>query len=319
MILSTHKNPDGDTIGSALALYHFLKNQNLDPILIGVDSAPAFLSWMPGYSSMINYDSDPIEVENKILYADVIVHIDYNAYHRTGTDVEQLFINSKAIDLLIDHHPKPQDGFAAYISDISACSTAQLVYNLIIHMSGSSSITKDIATCLYVGLMTDTGSFSYGMVDEMPYLMAADLVKSGIDDRWIHQQIYSNNSLDRLKLLGYALSEKLVVIEDEKWAFISLEKDELKKYHFKPGDNEGLVNYALSVQGVNAAILLTEKEDLIRMSFRSKDEFAINQIAKSHFDGGGHKNAAGGNSFQSMTDTIEKLKRVMSEFSKHFF
>lgn len=318
LVISTHTNPDGDTLGSALGLYHFLKTMQIEAQLIGADPAPDFLSWMPGYKNFSVYKSNPEQVEQIISQADVIIHIDYNAYHRTGKDLETLFSKSNATDLMIDHHPHPQQGFQAYISDTSACSTAQLVYNLILYMSGSSQFSMEAASCLYVGLMTDTGSFSYAMADEKPYLMAADLVKSGVDDRWIHQQVYSNNTYDKLRLLGYALSEKLVVISNENWAYISLEKHELDRFNFQPGDNEGLVNYALSIQGIKAAVLLTEKEDLIRMSFRSKDDFAINHIAKEHFDGGGHRNAAGGNSFLSMKETVDQLKSVMTKMSKEF-
>lgn len=318
VLISTHKSPDGDTIGSALALYHFLDAIGIKSQIIGVDPAPDFLSWMPGYVTFVNNTENPTQVQQLISDANVIVHVDYNAYHRVGDEIEKHFEKAKAKDVMIDHHPNPQQGFDAYVSDVSACSTAQLVYNLIIHMSASSIMNKESATCLYVGLITDTGSFSYGMNDEQPYLLAADLVKSGIDDKWIHQQVYSNNTYDRLRLLGYALSEKLKVVEQEQWAYISLEKDELKRFNFQPGDNEGLVNYALSIKGIKAAVMLTEKDDLIRISFRSKDDYAINQIARDHFEGGGHKNAAGGNSYQSMSATIEKLRLVMTEFSKHF-
>jgi len=318
IVISTHKNPDGDTIGSALSLYHFLNTYGISSQLIGVDLAPDFLSWMPGYVNFVNVSNCSDRVEQIINEADLIVHVDYNAYHRVGEKVEKWFEKAAAIDVMIDHHPNPQDGFQAYISDVSACSTAQLVFNLITHMSSSSKLNKDIATCLYVGLMTDTGSFSYGMNDEKPYQMAAELVKIGIDDKWIHERVYSSNTFDRLRLLGYALSEKLVVIEDEKWAYISLEKDELNQFRFQAGDNEGIVNYALSIQGVQAAVMLTEKDDVIRLSFRSKENFAINHIAREHFDGGGHKNAAGGNSYQNMSKTIDRLKEVMLDFSKQF-
>lgn len=318
IVISTHKNPDGDTIGSALALHHYLSTINIDSQLIGVDVAPDFLSWMPGYVNFVNNSERPDDVKELILKADTIVHVDYNAYHRVGKDMEAYFENTVANDLMIDHHPNPQEGFEAYVSDVTACSTAQLVYNLILYMSGSSDLESKAATCLYVGLMTDTGSFSYGMNDEKPYIMAADLVKSGIDDKWIHQQVYGNNTFNRLRLLGYALSEKLRVVESESWAYIYLEKHELERFDFRPGDNEGLVNYALSIKGIKAAVLMTEKQDLIRMSFRSKDDFAINTIARDYFNGGGHRNAAGGNSFVNMEATINKLRQVMAEYSKQF-
>lgn len=315
LVLCTHSNPDGDTLGSCLGLYHFFKSIGIESQIVSPDPSPDFLNWMPGYEQVCIYQSDKAKADQIINNADIILHVDYNAMHRTG-DVMSLALKNanQAIHIMIDHHPNPENGFKAYVSDTSACSTAQLAFQLTQEMSNGSLLTKDAASCLYVGLITDTGSFSYGMADENPYLIAAQLVKTGIDDKWIHEKVYSNNTLNRLKLLGYALSEKLVVIEEQEWAFISLQKDELEKYHFQSGDTEGIVNYALSIAGVKAAVLLTHRNDKIRLSFRSKGDFAINGIAKTHFDGGGHLNAAGGNSILPMDETIEKLKKVMSSY-----
>lgn len=316
VVLCTHSNPDGDTLGSALGLYHFLQSIGIESQVLATEKAPDFLSWLPAYDRMIIQQNTPEDYERSIMNADLILHIDYNAFHRTGKATEELLNKAKqAKHMMIDHHPNPEAGYQAYISDTSACSTAQLVYQLTQFMWNEEVLPKDSSTCLYVGLITDTGSFSYGIKDEKPYLIASNLVKSGIDDRWIHQKVYSNNTLNRLKLLGYALSEKLVVIEDEKWAYISLDQEELDKYHHQSGDTEGLVNYALSINGVHAAVLMTKRNDLIRLSFRSKGGFAINRIAEKDFDGGGHLNAAGGNSSLNMQETIEKLKKSMSPFA----
>jgi phosphoesterase RecJ-like protein len=314
LILSSHSNPDGDTLGSVLGLYHFLQEMGISSEMICPDPAPDFLSWMPDYSKIHIYSEEPKKVEELILSADVIVHIDYNAFHRAGDKPQQLFESAKASHLMIDHHPLPQEGFAAYVTDTSACSTAQLIYELSKVMLPNTLLNKNTAECLYVGLITDTGSFSYGMVDEKPYLMAADLVKAGVDDRRIHQFVYNNNTSQRIKLLGFALSEKLVILEDEHWAYISLEQAELNRFNYQAGDIEGLVNYALSIKGIKMAVLLTERDDKIRMSFRSKDSFAVNDIARRYFDGGGHLNAAGGNSYVNMEATIQKLKSTMLEY-----
>lgn len=317
IILSTHTNPDGDTLGSALGFYHFLKTINIKATLICPDVAPDFLSWMPAYDQFIIYKSEKDRFEETIKNADLIVHIDYNAFHRTGNDVAKLFEKaSEAKHVMIDHHPNPDDGFDAYVSDPSACSTAQLVYQFSQFVKPDVLLPTHSATCLYVGLITDTGSFNYGMADEKPYLIGADLVKAGIDDRWIHEKVYSNNTLNRLKLLGYALSEKLFINTNEKWAYISLTKEELEKYNYQAGDTEGIVNYALSVNGVVAAVLMTEKEGKIRLSFRSKGKFPVNKIAQAYFEGGGHLNAAGGNSSLSMEQTVIRLKESMSLFKK---
>jgi len=315
IVLSTHTSPDGDTLGSALGLYHFLKSKGINARVVCPNISPDYLAWMPHNEVIISYESDPEAFKAAVSQADLIVHIDYNAFHRTGDEVAKVLQELTSVThIMIDHHPKPSDGFKAYVSDTSACSTAQLVYQFTQSVSPNTVLPKEAAVCLYVGLVTDTGSFNYGMVDEKPYLIAASLVKSGIDDRLIHEKIYSNNTLDRLKLLGYALSEKLEVNIDQKWAFISLSRQDLEKYNYQPGDTEGIVNYALSINGILAAVLLTEKEDKIRLSFRSKGDFAVNAIARDHFDGGGHLNAAGGNSKISLELTIERLKERMSSY-----
>lgn len=317
LVLCTHSNPDGDTLGSSLGLYHFLKTIGIDSKIISPDPSPDFLSWMPGYNEVCVFQENEEECLRIIDEADLIMHIDYNAFHRTGEQLSLILEKANhANHILIDHHPNPAKGFDAYVSDISACSTAQLVFKLTQKISGGSLLPKDSATCLYVGIITDTGSFSYGIKNEEPYLIAAQLVKSGIDDRYIHEKVYSNNTLNRLKLLGYALSEKLVVLDQEAWAYIRLEKRELEKYNYQAGDTEGIVNYALSIMGVKAAVLLTQKNNKIRLSFRSKGDFAVNKIANQEFEGGGHLNAAGGNSSLSMEETIAKLRKVMSLYKK---
>ena len=315
IVLSTHTSPDGDTLGSALGLYHFLKSKDINVQVVCPNKSPDYLAWMPQNNLITSYESDPDGFKAVVRDADLIVHIDYNAFHRTGDEVAKVFQNlSDIAHIMIDHHPNPANGFKAYVSDTSACSTAQLVYQFTQFVNPNTILSKEAAICLYVGLITDTGSFNYGMTDEEPYLMAANLVKSGIDDRLIHEKVYSNNTLDRLKLLGFALSEKLVVNTAQKWAYISLSRNDLEKYNYQPGDTEGIVNYALSINGILAAVLLTEKEDKIRMSFRSKGDFAVNAIAREHFGGGGHLNAAGGNSEYSLEITIKNLKKRMSAY-----
>ncbi len=319
LVLCTHANPDGDTLGSCLGLFHFFKSIGINCNIISPDPSPSFLNWMPAYDQVYIYQSQKKEADDLLQKADVIFHVDYNAFHRTGDEMSKALSQVKqANHIIIDHHPNPDQVFKAYVSDTSACSTAQLAFQLTQKMSNNSLLSLDAATCFYVGLITDTGSFSYGMADEKPYLIGAELVRAGIDDKWIHEKIYSNNTQNRLKLMGYALSEKLIVIKEQHWAYISLTKEELDKYNYQAGDTEGLVNYALSIEGVKAAVLLTHKKDKIRLSFRSKAQFAINGIASKNFDGGGHLNAAGGNSLLSMDETIIKLKQVMSLHTADF-
>lgn len=315
IVISTHANPDGDTIGSALGLYYFLKSQGKEAQLIGQDLAPAFLRWLPSYHQFILWDKQGRKLKKAVQAADVIVHVDYNAFHRAGTELQKLFELATAQHLIIDHHPYPDEVFAAKISAPSACATAELIYELT-QVHHPHKLSQEAATALYVGLMTDTGSFSFGMQNERPYLIAAELVKCGIDDRWIHQQVYSNNSLHRLQLMGYALASKLKVFAEGSWAMISLSKAELKQYHYQAGDTEGLVNQALSVRGVQMAVLLTEQKGMIRLSFRSKGNFAVNGIAEEHFNGGGHTNAAGGRMYCSLSSTIKALEQHITAYEQ---
>lgn len=312
-VISTHANPDGDTIGSALGLYHFLKTHGVEAQLVGQDLAPYFLQWLPGYELFILWNKQGRRLKKVLQEADVVVHVDYNAFHRAGTELDNIFQTLSATHLVIDHHPYPDEVFAAKVSAPSACATGQLVYELT-QQHGPQRLAKEAATALYTAIMTDTGSFSFGMANERPYQIAAELVKCGIDDRWIHQQVYNNNSLHRLQLTGYALSSKLRVFGQGSWAMISLSKDELYKYHYQAGDTEGLANAALSVKGVQMAVLLTEQKGVIRLSFRSQGSFAVNGIAETNFKGGGHANAAGARSYTSLDSTIEKLIACMQPY-----
>lgn len=312
IVLSAHSNPDGDTIGSCLGLYHFLIQFGHQVKVVSPNASPGFLQWLHNYDKVIIYETDALIAEQEINAADLIFAIDYNAFHRTGNGLDTLLDNAKAIKILIDHHPNPDQLFDYKISDTSASSTAELIYHFINDSGYSDKINKNVAEGLYVGLITDTGSFSYSINSNEPYLMAASLYTKGIDIQAINQRIYSTFTENRLRLTGFAMSEKLVINQDLRFAYISLTLDEMKKYIYQSGDTEGLVNNALSVENVVVAVLLTEKEDKIRLSFRSKGNFAINDIASEYFEGGGHKNAAGGNSFSSMEETITKLNTIFA-------
>jgi len=313
IILTAHASPDGDTIGSCLGLYHYLIQFGHQVKVVSPNVAPSFLQWLANYEQILIFDTDAKAVEQEIMDADLIFAIDYNAFHRIGKGLDTILEKSKTVKILIDHHPNPNDIFDYKISDTSASSTAQLIYQFIIDLGHFDKINKVVAESLYVGLLTDTGSFSYSINSEKPYLMAAALYNTGIDIQAINQRIYSAFTEDRLRLTGFAISEKLVVNHELRFAYIALTAEELKQFKHQSGDTEGLVNYALSVNNIVAAVLLTEKEDKIRISFRSKGNFAVNIIANEHFKGGGHKNAAGGNSYISMSDTIKKLNDIFTQ------
>lgn len=314
IVLSAHASPDGDTIGSCLALYHYLVQFGHQVKVISPNVAPSFLQWLPSYEHLIIYDTDPLSVKKEIEAAELIFAVDYNAFHRTGKGMDSLLENASATKFLIDHHPNPDEVFNARISDTTASSTAELVFRFIEDLGHLEKINKDVAESLYVGLLTDTGSFSFSINSDKPYKMAAFLFNTGIDLQAINQRIYSAFTEGRLRLTGYAISEKLVVNNDYRFAYISLSKEELDRFDHQVGDTEGLVNYALGIENIVTAVLLTEKEGKIRVSFRSKGSFAVNKIAQEYFEGGGHRNAAGGNSFLSMEETIQKLNKIIPQY-----
>jgi phosphoesterase RecJ-like protein len=314
IILTSHASPDGDTIGSSLALYHFFRQFGHQVRMVCPNRAPEFLQWLPAYDDILIFDDSPEEIKEAVAEAELIFAVDYNAWHRTGNALAEVLDDSKAVKFLIDHHPHPDDIFDAKISDTTASSTAELVFNFIEDGGLHDKINREIAQCIYVGLLTDTGSFSYSINSEKPYLIAAALFKTGIDMRSIHQRIYSSFTEGRLRLMGHAISENLVVNNEMRYAYIFLNKSDLDRFGYQDGDTEGIVNYALGIENIVAAVLLTEKEGKIRLSFRSKGSFEVNRIAREHFGGGGHKNAAGGNSFESMEKTIQKMNAVFSEY-----
>ncbi len=314
LVVTTHTNPDGDAIGSSLALYHFLKSIGTEVTVVVPNSYPAFISWMPGNEDIIVYEKEHKKAQAIIAEAGLIFCLDYNAIHRSGS-LQDILRVTQAPKMMIDHHPEPEsEAFEFLYSTINTSSTAELIYDFINQISDKQSITKEIATCLFVGIMTDTGSFSFSCNRPQTFEVTAALIKTGIDPEWIHRKVYDTFSEDRLRLLGFALSEALVVKPEYATAYIALSKQDLERFNFQVGDTEGIVNYALSIESISMAVLLTEKRGRVRLSFRSKGNFSVNNIAKDHFQGGGHRNAAGGDSFDSLENTIQKLENLLPEY-----
>lgn len=299
-----HANPDGDAIGSALGLYGFLRNEGFTHVeLVSPNAYPSFLHWMPGNASVIIAEKAVDKALSIISNADLLFCLDFNGFGRAD-QLEQALSDSKAHKVMIDHHPQPEDGFHLVFSDTRASSTAELVYECIAALKGGDAITLDMAKCLYAGIVTDTGSFSYGCNNPRTYEIVARLIKKGVDGAYLHRLIYSTYSVDRMRLLGYCLSEKLEVIETHQAAYISLTKKDLERFNHREGDTEGVVNYALDIEGINLAALFIEKDDCIKVSFRSAGELDVNRLARNYYHGGGHKNAAGGKSYDNMKKTL---------------
>ncbi len=310
IIITTHTKPDADALGSSLALRGYLLKLGHAVTVITPTDYPAFLNWMSGNEEVLIYEGNESKCLKISDEADIIFCLDFNALSRInkfGTIVG----NSKAIKVLIDHHLEPED-FATYtFSDTHAAATAQLIYELITDLGDNALIDVHMGECIYAGIMTDTGSFRHPSTNKQVHLIAAALIDKGVNTSKIHQLIYDNNAEIRLRFLGYVLAEKLIVLKDFHTAYLLLTENELARFNSKTGDTEGLVNYALSVIGITMAVVIIERPDGIKMSFRSNGEFSVNKFARTYFEGGGHKNAAGGKSSLSLKETEKKFLSIL--------
>lgn len=312
IVITAHKSPDGDSIGSSMGLYQYIRRSGKEVTVCHPDPYPNFLSWVKDVNDIVCHDYNAPLVREKIREADLIFALDYNDPSRLGP-MGELLKEKKEKIIMIDHHLHPKDFYFLGVSDTDSCSTAQLVYELIAADSNQKMDTN-IGTPLYLGIMTDTGSFRFSSVQPRTHEILADLLKSGVAHTHVHEQVYDQNSLSQLKLKSFAINQKLELIENDKVAIISLTKEDLLAYYYQKGDTEGLVNAGLSIKGVKMAIFLVEKEEGIKMSFRSKHNLAVNVLASENFEGGGHAYAAGGISHLSMDETLEKLKRVIPNY-----
>lgn len=316
IVIVPHKNPDGDAIGSTLGLFHYLVKGNHNVHVLVPNDYPPFLKWMPGNDTILKYDSQTKICDALINDADIIFTLDFNAFHRTG-NMETVLTKSSALKIMIDHHQAP-DHYATYMySDVSMSSTCEMVYNFIDMLGDANDIDNNIATCLYVGIMTDTGSFRFRSTTSKTHNIVAKLIEKGANNTDIHNNVYDTNRYERMQLLGCALTN-LRVIPESKAAYISLSQDELQKYNYKKGDTEGVVNYGLSLDGIVLAAIFIEdrKEGIIKISLRSKGNFSVNEMSRAHFEGGGHTNAAGGKSHLSLQKTIEKFISILPSYNK---
>ena len=316
IVIIPHRNPDGDAIGSTLGLYHYLKQYNHNVNVIAPNDYPDFLKWIPGEASILKYDIQKEDCDVLVDNAELIFTLDFNSLGRIG-DMEAIVSNSKAIKVMIDHHQQPDD-YATYIySDVSMSSTCEMVFNFIAMLNDEDKINSDIATCLYTGIMTDTGSFRFPSTTSATHTIIGKLIQKGANNSEIHNNIYDTNSYARLQLLGRALSN-LKVIPEYKTAYITLTQEELNTFDFKKGDTEGFVNYGLSLKGIIFAAIFIEshQDEIIKISLRSKGDFSVNELSRTHFNGGGHTNAAGGKSELSMKETIDKFISILPNYKQ---
>ncbi|WP_299156282.1 bifunctional oligoribonuclease/PAP phosphatase NrnA [uncultured Christiangramia sp.] len=316
IVIVPHKGPDGDAIGSTLGLMHFLRDKGHKANVIAPNDYPHFLKWLPGSEEVYIYEQQKEISDQLIAEAQIVFTLDFNDLSRCGAMVESLKA-SDAVFVMIDHHQEPSDYAHYTYSDSTMSSTCEMVHKFIEKLRAGKQITPEIATCLYTGIMTDTGSFRFSSTSSDTHRVIADLMDKGAKNSEIHNNIYDTNSGNKLQLLGSAL-QNLKVITEFNTAYISLTQEELDRHNFKKGDTEGFVNYGLSLDGIKFAVIFIENESekIIKISFRSKGTFDVNKFARAHFEGGGHINAAGGKSDLSMNDTIVKFNKILPEYEQ---
>ncbi|WP_373520064.1 bifunctional oligoribonuclease/PAP phosphatase NrnA [Aquiflexum sp.] len=314
IVITTHHKPDADALGSSLGLANFLKKKGHEVTVITPSDYPSFLHWMKGNSEVINFEdkTQQSKAASIINEATMIFCLDFSCPKRMQ-DMQDLVEKSHAYKVNIDHHQDPKDFTDFQYLSTKAAATCELVYELIVEIGDKNLIDKDIAECLYAGIMTDTGGFRHPNTTKNVHMITAELIGIGADNSKISRLIYDTNSINRLKFIGFAITRRLVIMEDLKTAFFAISKKDLRKYNSQTGDTEGLVNYALSLGGIKIAALFTEREDGVKISFRSTEDVAVNKFAATHFDGGGHKNASGGKSSLSLDDTTEKFQKLIKE------
>lgn len=307
IVITAHKSPDGDSIGSSMALFHLLQKWNKNVSVVHPDPAPEFLHWVPNQEVIVDFENQAEKATELLQAADLIFCLDYNEPSRVGKDMQEVLVQSNAVKVMIDHHLHPADFCDFTLSETSACSTCELLFQWLKAIQRENEIDETIGKCLYLGIMTDTGSFRFPSVSSGTHEIAAFLIEKGVKHFEIHEAVFDTNTIDRIRLKGYALSEKLVLIPGIPVAYASLSEEELNRFNYQKGDTEGLVNQILGIQGIKMAVFFAEKDEKVKISFRSKGEYVVNQLANDHFEGGGHAYASGGISFVSLDETIAKF------------
>ena len=316
VVITTHHKPDADALGSSLGLAGYLKKKGHEVTVISPSDYPAFLAWMKGNDEVVIFNEGNEEKSAALIAdAELIFCLDFSNLSRIH-ELGELVRQSAAEKVLIDHHLEPED-FAKYsFWTTEAASTAEIVFQVIVDLGDKSLISPEIADALYAGIMTDTGAFKHPSTTARTHEIVAELVRHGANVHKVSKLIYDNSTLERLRFLGYALSEKLQVLPEYNTAYISITQEELQRFNSKTGDTEGLVNYALSIQGVVMAALIVDRTEAVKISFRSIGEFSVNSFARQHFEGGGHKNAAGGVSHLSLDETVKKFVELLPQYKE---
>ena len=308
-----HRNPDGDAMGSTLGLYHFLIKNGHQAIVVSPNEFPDFLAWIPGSETVKIFEKDKKNGTKILDEAELVFTLDFNALHRVG-EMENVLNTLKVPFIMIDHHQSPDDYANYTYSDVAFGSTCEMLYNFITALGKKSDIDKTIGTCIYTGILTDSGSFRFPKTTGTTHRIIADLIDLGVENTEIPTLLYDNSSYGRLQLLGRAL-QNMKILADHKTAYTTLTQEELDTFDHIKGDTEGIVNYGLSIKGIVFTAIFIENaaENIIKISFRSQGDFDVNQFAREHFNGGGHRNAAGGKSEVSMAETVTKFENLVNK------
>ncbi|HLN19709.1 MAG TPA: bifunctional oligoribonuclease/PAP phosphatase NrnA [Bacteroidales bacterium] len=312
ILIVSHINPDGDAIGSQLALYHYLTSVDKIVKMIAPNNLQEFLKWMDGSDLIEVFIKDRKKCRAIISEADLIIMVDFNSSGRMG-EAEDHILKASSKKVMIDHHLEPGNFCDLIITDPSKCATAELVYELVNRFNGKPFSDRSFSECIYVGIVTDTGNFEHGNYSPDTFRIAANLVDTGIRKEKILNLVYNNFSADRMKLLGFALNQRMTVIPEQKTAYIYLSKEDLKNHNHVKGDTEGFVNYPLSIKNIQFSVMFIEKDGFVKISLRSKGSFPTNEFASKYFAGGGHLNASGGEFYDTLENTISYFLKVLPE------
>ncbi|ATL48582.1 DHH family phosphoesterase [Chitinophaga caeni] len=312
IIITMHQKPDADAMGSSLAWYHYLIQKGHQVTVISPTNFPDFLKWMPGAEYVLDFESMNEKSMEALKDVDLLFCLDFNNLSRTK-NMAPVLEALPAIKILIDHHLEPQPSFDYGISDTTAAATAQMIYEIIYKLGDEDLINDAMAQCIYAGTMTDTGSFRFSATSARVHRMVADLLERGLKHEIIHQAIYDNFLENRLRFLGHSLLNRMDVFYEYNTAIIAIPYTDLKKFDLQTGDTEGLVNFLLSIQGIKLAALIIDRNVEVKLSFRSKGNFDVNKFARKYFEGGGHFNAAGGRSSDSLEITVNRFIKAMRE------
>ncbi len=315
VLIATHVNADGDAIGSTLAMAMVLGKLGKQARVVVPNDYPAFLRWMPGSERIMIYRNGPEKVRDFAEKADLVMFIDFNDPGRLEK-AEQIVLSSAAPRVLIDHHPNPVDFAGLVFSEPRLGSSAELVYRILCDLGFRTLIDREIAECLYTGIMTDTGSFSYSCSYPEVWHTVADLLTWDIDRDRIHALVYDNYSEDRMRLMGYCLNEKMQIFPEYGTGIISLSRKEMEQFNHQPGDTEGFVNLPFNIRGVKFTALFLEKQSHVKISFRSRGNFAVNAFSNEHFRGGGHVNAAGGEWDKPLDKAVERFISLLPSYKE---